>query len=310
VNRVAIKTHDLTRSFTAEPALHQLNLQVGAGEVFGILGPNGAGKTTLIRLLLGLLLPTSGGGRVLNYHIVRESKAIRARSGVLLQSPGLYDRLSAWQNLDLFGRIWRMPHRERTRRISELLVHLGMWERRNEPISDWNRGMQQKLAMARVLLHRPALLFLDEPTFGLDPASAAELRLQLAELAEQEGVTLVITTNNLAEAEQLCTRIAILRAGQLVATGTPDELRGHSDRQLLEITGHGFTDDVLALLRKRREVEEIRRGDDILTVALRENAQGAPLISLLVESGAEVEEVRRRRPTLESVYLTLVENHP
>ena len=199
----AIQTHALTRDFGAVRAVDSLTLEVPTCIIFGYLGPNGSGKTTTIRLLLGLLEPTSGKAEVLGFDTRTQAEAIRVRSGALLEFAGLYERMSAQDNLDLYGRIYRMPAPARQARIKELLTHLDLWERRRDQVSTWSRGMKQKLAVARALFHHPPLVFLDEPTAGFDPIAAAALREDLASLVAREGVTVFLNTHNLSEAEKL-----------------------------------------------------------------------------------------------------------
>lgn len=306
----AIATNNLTRDYGAVRALDHLTIEVPAGSIFGFLGPNGAGKTTAIRLLLGLVEPTEGEGTVLGFNIRQHGDEIRRRTGALLEHPGLYERLSAFDNLDYYGRIWRMPDVWRRMRIETLLRHFGLWERRFEIAGQWGRGMQQKLAIARALLHQPPLVFLDEPTVGLDPVAAHTLRRELATLSRSEGTTIFLTTHNLAEAEQLCDTVAVIRSGKLVAVGSPAELSDKRKSPQLEITGRGFSEDVLALLSKRAEIAAARMRNENLVLDLRGEVDTAPLVSLLVESGAEVIEVRRRPTSLEAAFLTLMEEAP
>src|SRR5438132_1338601 len=186
----AIRTQGLTRSFGSVRALDNLTIEVPAGSTFGFLGPNGAGKTTTIRLLLGLIEPTGGKAEVLGFDTRTQSDEIRARCGALLEHSGLYERMSAEDNLRFYGRVARMPQQKLEQRIQELLTHMGLWDRRKESVIKWSRGMKQKLAVARPLLHHPALIFLDEPTAGLDPVAAAGLREDLAALASGQGATI------------------------------------------------------------------------------------------------------------------------
>ena len=302
----AIKTENLGRNFGSIRALDDLSIEVPTGSVFGFLGPNGAGKTTTIRLLLGLLEPTQGGAQVVGFDTVRQADEIRTRSGALLEHNGLYERLSAENNLEFYGRIWRIPASERQARIRELLTNLDLWERRKEPVSNWSRGMKQKLAMARALFHRPSLLFLDEPTAGLDPSAAARLRDDLEKLVEIEGVTVFLNTHNLAEAERLCQQIGIIRRGKLVANGSPSELRARAGNPHLEIRGVGFTSDAIQELRRRKEVVSAKLHNNSLTIQLREAGETAPLVSILVRSGVQVEEVIKAQSSLEEVFLSLV----
>src|SRR6266568_4972946 len=253
---MVIRTEGLTRDFRTTRAVDGLSIEVPRSAVFGFLGPNGSGKTTTIRMLLGLLEPTFGKVSVLGFDAASQSDEIRLRSGCLLEYSGLYERLSAEDNLELFGRIWKIPRLDRRARIQELLQTFGLWERRREAAGVWSRGMKQKLAVARALLHRPPLIFLDETTAGLDPVAAAALREDLAALARREGVTVFLTTHNLPEAEKLCAQVGVIRQGKLVTVGTPDELRVRTGGPQAEIVGRGFTEQMLTTLRARPEVAQ------------------------------------------------------
>jgi ABC-2 type transport system ATP-binding protein len=302
----AIRADALTRDFGSVRALDALSLDVPKGIVFGFLGPNGAGKTTAIRAFLGLIEPTSGRAEVLGFDTRRGGSAIRARCGALLEHPGLYERLSAQDNLDFYGRAWRMPKHTRTDRIRELLTRFGLWDRRADPVGNWSRGMKQKLAVARAVLHRPDLVFLDEPTSGLDPVATAGLREDLATLAAQEGVTVFLTTHNLNEAERLCGQVGVIRGGRLLAVGSPDELRGRQDSGRVDITARGLTSEIVMLLRSMPNVETVTIDNGQLSLALSGGASVAPIVALLVQHDVAVEEVRRARATLEDAFLDLM----
>ncbi len=304
---LAIWTENLTRTFATVRAVDSLSLQVPAGVIFGFLGPNGAGKTTTIRLLMGLLDATDGQARVLGFDAATQAGEIRERTGALLEHSGLYERLSAEDNLEFYGRIWHLSASERKARIKELLDHLGLWERRKETAGTWSRGMKQKLSIARALLHRPRLIFLDEPTAGLDPIMSAALRDDLAALVKHEGVTVFLTTHNLTEAEKLCKLIAVIRQGKLLAIGHPEELRRRDGALRVEVVGRGFSDDLLAMLRSRPEIAGVNRQNSRLILELREDTDIAPLTSLLVKAGAEVEEIHKDKASLEQVFLTLMQ---
>jgi len=302
-----IHTEQLTRDFETVRAVNNVSLDIPPGSVFGFLGPNGSGKTTTIRLLLGLLEPTQGRAEVLGFDTRTQGGSIRERTGALLEHDGLYERFSAVDNLDYFGRIYRLSKADRQARIHELLTNLELWDRRNEALRDWSRGMKQKVAVARVLLHRPPLIFLDEPTSGLDPIAAAALRDDLAALAAREGVTVFLTTHNLPEAEKLCSQVGVIRQGQLLAVGTPDELRARTGGPQAEIVGRGFTEELLAQLRQRPEVTTIARHNNHLTIGLRPSATDiAPVISALVSGGAQIEEVRKGSASLEEAFLAMM----
>jgi ABC-2 type transport system ATP-binding protein len=307
MTQTAIQLENLSRDFEAVRAVDGLSLEVPAGTIFGFLGPNGAGKTTTIRLLLGLLEPSAGRAEVLGYDSRTQAHEIRARSGALLEHSGIYEHLSAADNLEFYARAYRLPRAERRARIRELLEQMGLWERRKDPAGTWSKGMQQKLALARTLLHHPPLVLLDEPTAGLDVPSAAAVRDDLAALADHEGTTVFLTTHNMAEAERLCSRVAVIRQGRLLAVGHPDKLRMRSGGPRVEILGHGFGDPALALLRARPEVAAVTIQNSHLVIDLRQDTATAPLVSLLVGAGAEVEEVRRGKASLEDVFLTLMQ---
>jgi len=302
-----IRIEHLSRSFGTVKAIDDLSLEVPAGIVFGFLGPNGAGKSTTIHLLLGLLEPTQGQASVLGFDTRTQAEAIRVHSGALLEFAGLYDRMSAQDNLDLYGRIYRMPASARQARIKELLIHLGLWERRRDLVSTWSRGMKQKLAVARALFHHPPLVFLDEPTAGFDPVAAAALRDDLASLVAREGVTVFLNTHDLTEAEKLCAQVAVIRQGKLLAVGAPDELRGRLGGSHAEIVGDGFTEQMLTTLREQPEVIHAELLNNHLLIELRSESKISPLVSLLVHAGTSVEEVRRGKASLEEVFLTLME---
>jgi ABC-2 type transport system ATP-binding protein len=305
--QVAIRTVDLTRDFGAVRAVDSVTLEVPAGIIFGFLGANGAGKTTMIHLLLGLLDPTAGHAEVLGFDPCTQGGQVRAQAGALLEFSGLYERLSAEDNLDFYGRVYHMAAADRQARIKELLTHLDLYDRRRERVGTWSRGMKQKLAIARVLLHRPKLIVLDEPTAGLDPVAAAALRDDLESLVHREGATVFLNTHNLPEAERLCQQVGVIRQGKLLATGSPDALRRQSGRPQAEILGEGFTPEVLTLLRARPDVEQAERQNGRLVITLRGETRLAPIVAALVGAGAGIEEVRRGQASLEDVFLSLME---
>lgn len=303
----ALRTTQLTRDFASVRAVDNISLEVVPGTVFGFLGPNGAGKTTTIRLLLGLLEPTSGQAEVLGYNVRTHADEIRARCGALLEHNGIYERLSAYDNLDFYAKVWHISAPERQARIKELLTNLDLWERRDETAGKWSRGMKQKLAVARALLHRPALVFLDEPTAGLDPIASAALRDDLANLAKSEGVTIFLTTHNLTEAEKLCQQVGVIRQGKLIASGSPDELRRTSGKPRLEISGFGFSEQVLGELLALSTVSAIHNEAGQIVVEFHQSASSAPIVNLLVQAGAQIEEVRKGKADLEQAFLSLLE---
>jgi ABC-2 type transport system ATP-binding protein len=304
-----IHTEYLSRTFGDVKAVDDLSLDIPSGIVFGFLGPNGAGKTTTIHLLLGLLEPTQGKAEVLGFDTRTQADEIRTHSGTLLEFAGLYERMTAEDNLDLYGRIYQMPASERKARIKELLTHLDLWDRRKEQVGKWSRGMKQKLAVARALFHHPQLIFLDEPTAGFDPVAAVALRTDLEALVAREGVTVFLTTHNLTEAEKLCAQVGVIRNGKLLMVGNPDQLRVSKSNPQIEIAGRGFTDQILAALREQPQVACVEQKEGRLLIKLREETQVSPLVRMIILSGGEVEQVCREETTLEDVFLTLMEEN-
>jgi ABC-2 type transport system ATP-binding protein len=304
----AILTEQLTRTVGARTIVDRIDLSVSAGVMFGLLGPMGAGKTTLIRLLLGLVKPTRGAAWVLGYNVRTNADSIRAHTGVVLQSPGLYENLTAFENLELFGRIWHLPATERNERIRALLRHHGLWERRNERVANWSPGMQHKLAILRALMHRPKLLILDEPTAGLDSVDRELLRADLTALARQEGVTVLIATHDPAEAA-LCDEIAILHRGRIIAAGPPHAIAcAPAARRRVMITGQGFTAELVDLVQSRQDVTHAAIDEQgRLLIEVSGEAACAAIVNLLVESGADVDSVVRCDDNLAAIYRTFVE---
>lgn len=303
----AIQTTQLTRSFGNLKAVDRLTLEIPRGTVFGFLGPNGSGKTTTIRLLLGLLEAEQGSAQVLGFDTKRQPDEVRARCGALLEHHGLYERLSAADNLDYYGRIWHMSKSDREKRIRELLEPVDLYERRGEPIGRWSRGMKQKLAVARTLMHRPELIFLDEPTAGLDPVASSALREDLSTLVAQEGVTIFLTTHNLAEAEKLCNQVGVINHGQLLAVGSPAALRSKTSAPRLYLTGQGFTSQILEDIKGNALVKRVQQQNGKLVMDLDELTRSHEIITQLAGAGVQIDEVRKEKADLEDVFLQLVE---
>lgn len=303
----AIQTNQLTRSFGNLKAVDRLTLEIPRGTVFGFLGPNGSGKTTTIRLLLGLLDADQGSAQVLGFDTRKQPGEVRMRCGALLEHHGLYERLSAADNLDYYGRIWRMSKGDREKRIRELLEPVDLYERRGEPIGRWSRGMKQKLAVARTLMHRPELIFLDEPTAGLDPVASSALREDLATLVAQEGVTIFLTTHNLAEAEKLCDQVGVINHGHLLAVGSPSSLRSKTSAPRLYVTGQGITSRIVEEMKGNVLVNKVQHQNGKLVMDLTDLTRSHELVTHLVGQGVQIDEVRKEKADLEDVFLQLVE---
>jgi ABC-2 type transport system ATP-binding protein len=315
-----IEAHELRRTYRTSTgtfrrksldveAVRGVTFAVESGELFGLLGPNGAGKTTTIKMLITLLIPTSGTARVLGHDVVKDAREVRKRIGYVFGGDrGLYDRLSGLDNLRYFAELYAVPPREMRRRIGELLDLVGLAGRENERVEGYSRGMRQRLHIARGLLHDPPVVFLDEPTIGVDPVGARELRATIAQLVEA-GKTVLLTTHYMFEADQLCNRIAVISLGEIVAEGTPADLKANvSEGGVVEIEVFGIDEPAIERLRGIEGVRSVgvepREQAQVLVV----QTDGRELThSLLVPlDGAQVGRVSVREPTLEDAYVALV----
>ncbi len=219
-----IETFNLTKQFDALTAVDNLTLTVSEGELLALLGPNGAGKTTTVRMLSSILKPTAGSARIAGYDVARDARAVRHLVGHLTEFPGLYLRMRPFEYFEFFGELQGMSRAETRARAEELMKHFGLWEAHTRRLAEYSKGMRQKAALIRAMLHNPRVLFLDEPTSAMDPHSAKQVRDAIADLCSR-GHTIVLCTHNLHEAEMLADRIAVIRRGQLIALGTPEELK-------------------------------------------------------------------------------------
>ncbi len=303
-----IETHGLTKHFNGNHAVEDLDLQVKQGEIFAFLGPNGAGKTTTVRMLACLIAPTRGEARVAGYTVGGESDAIRAHIGILTESPGLYEKLSARQNLDFFARLYGLSNSARDDAVKKHLEMLGLWERRDEAVGGFSKGMKQKLAIARALLHDPKVVFLDEPTSALDPEAAKIVRDFIAEL-KSEGHTIFLCTHNLDEADRLADRIGVMKQ-RLIQVDTPENLRRKLYGRRVVVRTRAVNDALIAALKTLAFVKSVEREDSRVSIALDDpDAMTPAVVRALVQAGAEIQSVGEEKHSLEEVYLNLVGNH-
>lgn len=299
-----IETRELTRRFGDLLAVDRLTLSIPPGEIFGLLGPNGAGKTTTIRMLAALIEPTSGEATVAGCRVGKDDTNLRARVGFLTETPGLYDRLSAEANLAYFAELYQVD--DVAERVEHYLRWLGLWDRRQEPASALSKGMRQKLAIARALLHEPTVVFLDEPTSALDPEAARLVREFIAEL-RREGRTIVLCTHNLDEADRLCDRVGVFRQ-RLLALDAPANLRRQIFGRTVVFHLHEPSPGVEQVVGRFPFVDTARMVDGRLLVTLDDPETNNPvLVRALVEAGARIQFVGELRQTLEDVYLRLME---
>jgi ABC-2 type transport system ATP-binding protein len=302
-----IDTTNLTRTFGNLTAVDNLNLHVEKGEVFGLLGPNGAGKTTTVRMLCCLIGKTSGEATVGGYSISNPDDCLKIRKiiGFLPENVGLYDSLSAYRNLDFYGQLYEVPEQARKESIERLLKALGIWERREDSVGGFSKGMKQKIAIARALIHDPQIVFLDEPTANLDPEASKTVRDFVLDL-KKEKRTIIINTHNLNEAERLCDRIAILK-GKLVTVDAPKNLERslYSRKTIIHLAN--ASDAVLAAVQKLSVVKSVRASDNKLLLDMdNPEADNPDVVRAVVMAGGNVQYVTELRSTLEDVYLKLI----
>lgn len=300
-----IQTENLTKEFKNVLAVDSLNLEIKEGEVFGFLGPNGAGKTTTVRMLTTLIGPTKGSASVNGLAIGKDDREIRRCVGVLTETPGMYDNLSAEYNLRIYAELYEV--KDVSGQVEKYLRMLGLWERRFDPAGTFSKGMKQKLAIARALLHEPKLLFLDEPTSGLDPEAARLVRDFIADL-RKEGRTIFMCTHNLDEADRLCDKIGVFKT-RLLVLDTPDRLRDQLFGRKVVFHLVKMESRFQSIIEKLPYVKEVKQIDHKLLITLDDpDTHNPEIIRTLVNAGAELQFVGELRHSLEDVYLQLVKS--
>ena len=304
---VVIAAKGLTRRFGDVLAVDDLTLEIFAGEVFGFLGHNGAGKTTTVRLLNGILAASAGVAQVLGLDPEVDGPRLRQRTGVLTETPSLDERLTGRENLGIYAEIYDVPSAGLAGRVTELLRRADLADRADEKVGAYSRGMKQRLALARALLHEPQVLFLDEPTAGLDPVATRRVHELIVRLSHEERRTVFMCTHNLAEAQKLCDRVAVLEHGRLVALGTPAELAvqvGRSLRLEIEVAPDGLPAalDVLQVVFGLAEPEQ--QGNILFVVGL-DSERIPELVARLVAAQVRIYRVAPQEPSLEAVYFAL-----
>src|SRR5512146_1133834 len=304
-----IRTENLSKVFHTskkEPpitAVSELNLDVAEGEVFGFLGPNGAGTTTTVRMLCSLIAPSGGKAWIGKYQVGKDDQEIRRTVGILTETPGMYERLSAEKNLSIFARLYGVS--DVSGQVEKYLRMLGLWERRFDPVGSFSKGMRQKLAIARALLHEPRVLFLDEPTSGLDP-EASRLVRDFIEQLKESGTTIFLCTHNLDEADRLCQRIGIFKT-RLVAVDTPENLRQTLFGRKVVIHLQALDPRWVEMVRGLAFVKDVRPSENRLVVSLdNPEEQNPAIVRCLVEAGAQVQFVGELRHSLEDIYMQMI----
>jgi ABC-2 type transport system ATP-binding protein len=302
----AIRAEGLTRDYGRLRAVDHLDLSVERGELFALLGPNGAGKTTTIRLLTGLIQPTSGAAYVDSLEVSRNLLEVKSRVGVVPERSNLYNELNARENLIFAGKLYGLPRLSRRTRADELLAEFGLAERADAPFAALSGGMKRRLTIAAAMVHRPAILFLDEPTTGLDVQSARTLRAMIHDL-RSSGVTLFLTTHLIAEAERLCDRVAILVGGNLVAVDTPRALRARCQSgEWLELVTPSPSEALLSALEHAAQVTSLSRAGNTLRLGVRSTDAALREIASITERyGASIEAIRSAVLSLEDAFVQL-----
>jgi ABC-2 type transport system ATP-binding protein len=306
VNTV-VEVNALERVFGQNRAVDGMTFHVEQGEVFGLLGPNGAGKTTTVRLLNGILPPSGGSARVFGLDPASDGQRVRQKTGVLTETPALYERLSAYENLAFFATLAGIPESALKSRVLEMLTFFGLQDRAKDKVETYSKGMKQRLALARALIHKPPLLFLDEPTSGLDPEAAQQVNALIADLSHQNGQTILLATHNLHEAQRLCGRVAVMNKGRILAMGSLKEL----SRQLWPVTWVDITfwqapvESVTGSLKAHRGVKQVTGQGEAWQVQVESEEIIPQVVHHLAAQGASILKVNPRDYTLEDIYFAL-----
>jgi len=287
-----------------------LSFEVKGGEVFGLLGSNGAGKTTTIRILACLLSPTGGTAKVCGFAVTDEPAKVRQRVGLLTENPCLYERLTAFENMDFFAKAYGVSSEaERRQRIGQVLDFFGLWDRRSDKVAHFSKGMKQKLAIARALIHEPPVLLLDEPTAGLDPKSAKEVRDAITQLSRNEKRAILLSTHRLEDAERLCDSAIIVEKGRRIAYGSPESLRKKIiGSPVVEIIMRKEDEKVVEMIRRMVSHEALEADGSRLLITVDDAELIVPeVVQTVVQAGGLVLSVRVLKPSFEEAYLRLVE---
>jgi len=301
---VAVQTFDITKKFDDFTAVDHINLEI-KDEVFGLLGPNGAGKTTLTRMLTTILVPTEGTATVAGADIIHQADKVRERIGVVTQASTLDNELSAWENMDLYGKYFGVPKKQRQEKIKELLKVVELQDRAKTLVGSYSGGMKRRLEIVRAMVHEPEVLLLDEPTTGLDPQARAAVLEYIQRIHEDHGIALLVTTHYLDEADKLCDRLAIVDHGKVVASGTPTELKRQvSGGDIVDAQFSNLPEAALKALERAEFVNGVKRRDSNLTILVKNGAEAVPKIVGLIDSnGGKLRTITLRELTLDDVFL-------
>jgi len=301
----AVLTQDITKRFGDLTAVNKINLSINAREIFGLIGPNGAGKTTLVRMLTTVIPPTDGTAIISGFDIRQDPDGVRRNIGVVAQASTLDVELTAWENMNIYAKYYDVPAETRKERIKELLDVVGLADRANFTVGSYSGGMKRRLELVRSLIHRPRVLFLDEPTTGLDPQARSAVLDYLRELHKGHDITIVLTTHYLEEAESLCDRLAVVDFGKVVALGTSTELkRNATGGDVVEADVVPLPYQALEALKASKFALDVKKHANTITVLVQSGAEAVPRIVELVDAnGGKVRSITLRAPTLDDVFL-------
>ncbi len=302
-----IRLEGLSKNFGSNLAVDNLSLEIDEGSVFGFLGPNGAGKTTTIRMLCSLITPSHGKAFIDNIDTTNESEVLKIRRmiGLLPEAPGLYDSLSAYRNLDFYAQLYGLSSSQREENIEKFLKMFGLWDRKDEPVGNYSKGMRQKIAISRALVHDPKILFLDEPTSGLDPESAKTIRDFILEL-KKEKRTIFLNTHNLDEAGRICDKIGIIR-NKLIKIGSPNELGDQIGKRQISFNMKEIDEKIISVVQSISAVKNVEHVKNVLICEVDDPENMNPIIiEKIVKAGGKIQYVNDMRRSLEDVYLDII----
>ncbi|MHA1664752.1 MAG: ABC transporter ATP-binding protein [Candidatus Njordarchaeales archaeon] len=299
-----IRAENLKKKFREVQALNGISFEVKEGEIFGYLGPNGAGKTTTIRILSALIRPDFGYAEVCGINVQENPTVVLENIGVLPENNALYERLTGRENLIFFAKAYNIPREEANRRINELLKFFGLKDRADDPVGKYSKGMKQRLALIRTVLHRPKVLLLDEPTSGLSPEIAIRVRDLIKKLAEKEDVTIFLSTHNLDEAERLCDRVAVIFSGKILLIGSPSEMEKEIKHVIIRL--RKISEPMINAL-KEKAIKFHISGEQTILLEVKNYSKEVPeVIKILVLEGAEILSVEPERKSLWDIYMEAI----
>lgn len=300
----AIEIIDLTKTFGTFKAVDNLSLSVRQGEIFGLLGPNGSGKTTTINMISGLSVPSSGQVKVLGYDVRQNARQVRQLLGSVPQETALYEELSAWTNMDFHADLFGIPRKEKKERITKMLELVQLADRKDSRVGTFSGGMKRRLALGRALLHDPKLIYLDEPTLGVDVQARRVIWDYILSLRDQ-GKTVLITTNYLEEAQALCDRLAIIDHGKLIAVDTPEHLKQTYGGSVIELEVSKVGANVVQQLRAIQDIKEVKQDGNHLTITAQGTGNVVPEVLNVVAQEGQLRDIAVREPNLDEIFLSL-----